>query len=133
MASPVSRLWFPTMSASRAAMSLIRLLEQPQRVQAVDRADERRMDAVADHALNVRRDSAGHVARNRQGVGLHRSQARCAVWGVGGGPGALGGVGPAAVPQRSDEEYARAGGHHDGPLGIVRAGRTGGPAVAAGE
>ena len=55
-------------------------------MQAVDRADERRVDAVAEHAANVIGDRSSDVARYREGEGLHRSQPRLAVLGSDGKP-----------------------------------------------
>src|ERR1700747_3167113 len=50
--------------------------QQPQRMETVDRADERRVDAVAEHSANVIGDCSSDFTRNRQREGLHRSQPR---------------------------------------------------------
>src|ERR1700722_17137824 len=75
------------------------LFQQPQWMQAVDRTDERWVDAVAEHATNVVGDRSGDLPRHRQGEGLHRSQPRLAVLRSDGKPVAGGGVGSSAMPK----------------------------------
>ena len=82
-------------------------------MQAVDRADERRMNAVAQHAADVIGNRSRGLARHRKGEGLHWSQPRFAVLRGDGKAVAGGGVGASAVPKGAHEEHTRAGGHHD--------------------
>src|SRR5271166_5430021 len=101
-------------------------------MQAVDRADERWVDAVAEHPANVLGDRSGDVARHRQGVGLHGSQPRLAILGGDGKTLAGAGVGASAMPQGAHEKDARAGGHDDGYRPVVWARPALTPPVAAG-
>lgn len=56
-------LYVDAMAQESAGLTPLTLLQQPQRVHAVDGADERRVNAVAEHAADVIGDRSSGVAR----------------------------------------------------------------------
>src|SRR3954447_5222519 len=99
---------------------------------AVDVADERRMNAVAQQLLQPRVERAHDVARHGKDVVLLLTQPARGVLQQHAQPRPLGVVGTAAMPERAEDEQDRAGGHRHRHR-LVRVDRHAvGPSVAAG-
>src|SRR5580700_1629956 len=78
-------------------------------VAAVDIAEERRVDVVAEQFLEPRRERPDHAARHREAVVLLRPQPGGGVLQDHAEPRPAGVVGPAAVYKAAEVEHDRAG------------------------
>src|SRR3954468_6958171 len=95
------------------------LLEHPAGMTAVDVPDERWVDAVSEQLLQPGRQRAHDIGGNGEHVVLLRAQPSRGVLEQHAEARALGAVGPAAVPERAEDEQHRTGrhGHRHGLVG----------------
>src|SRR5438105_4415432 len=108
-------------------------VQQVARVAAVDIADERRVDVVAQQLLQAAGEVTRRVGGDGEDVVLDRAQPGGRVVEHHAQAGGVGAVGAAAVPQAADVEQGRTGRDLGGDEGRLGTGLLVDPAVAAGD